>query len=630
MATTNTKLTRPLVSLALAAAATAAFAVGFVYRWFPLGVPGQFVYPRLGTWDVAITPWLSLLPAVLAGLTLIGFVVWSARWIESASRRVFLLSVLGVIVAGGSFQLLLEIASPDGLRKWATLFHSFRLAARLEFTDVPYVLAHHAEVAASFEPNHVSANPAGWIVVYRSLLSFYDDHPSIAAAVWGIEPHEVAWSLRSSSGARAIPLADRAAVTTVAYLSRLAALLAAVPIAWLVRQRYCRGAAILAAAMSMLIPAAILLAPAVDSVYPTFATLIVAMSYYASSKRSWPMAAGAGALIALGMLFSLTYLVVAATCALLVAFRAAQGHRPTAAAVASAPAAWFLVLLLVAILGHRPWESWWINLEKNREFNAYSGCTYSTWVFVNLAEFGVAMGIPVTTFVLCRVAGGLIDWRHWRTADAVCLAWSTTLALLVVAGTNRGEVSRLWLFLMPLAAALAIESLDVRSFVVRAVVACALVLQAANCALVARELVILWQWLPHEAAELLNHKAAPWSAWRRLSDEELLRRNGSLPISMPANSIRPGQTVYLWSAQAPRVGAASDAESYARFLKADQEHDMATLNELTSAGRISLLEQNSNGLVVKTGERTHIVRLLDGSGSTPYVGVDDVHAQRKP
>ncbi|HVX09664.1 MAG TPA: hypothetical protein VHC22_00545 [Pirellulales bacterium] len=627
----------PLPRLLLAACGTVAFGWAFVQRRFPLGVPGEFEIPRLGVWDTPITPLVLLLPAAVAAVVLVAFLMWAMGRVETESRRFFFFALAATMFAGASYQVLLEAVSPGGFEKWGALFHSFRYAARTEFQDVDSVLTKHAEMAASFEPNHISVNPVGWILVHRALLSFFDQHPAVAEAMFSIEPDEVKGSLRRRNGLRFIPFADRADMMTVAYASRCAALLVGLPIAWLVRQRYSRSAALAAVAFSMFVPAAILLAPMADTVYPTFAALIVALSYYASANRSWAAAALAGALIGVGMLFSLSYLVTAAICGLLVAVRALQGHRPPLAAVIAAPSAWLLVLLVLAgACGHRAWESWQVNLAKNYEFNRFSGCTYARWVPVNLAEFAVAMGLPAAIFLAVRIATGLRGLRPWRSADAVCAAWTIVLGLLAVAGANRGEVSRLWLFLMPMGAALAIETLNARDVRVRAVVAGALVLQAAIGLLLCRELVLMWQFMPHDMAQVFVEKnQRQWVDLRRLTDEEFERRTGQRPeyldLATSDAEIRPAQVAYVWSAREEMVGAATSADAYTRLVQAATAHDKDALDELTAEGLVTLLPQNCEVVVVKTGKQTHIVRLLGhASGTTVYVGVDEVHRKKKP
>lgn len=510
------------VLLSAAALATAAFTVAFIGRWFPLGVPSQWHWGRLGTWDPPITPWIALLPASCFAAGLVAWVLWTLGRVERASRRFFLAALLGVTVLGGGFQLFLEITAPISLQKWGVLFYGFRAAARREFSSPSAVLHEHAKAITKLEPNHVSVNPVGWVFVYRSLLTFYESHPDIAERVWRCEPHEVAWILREIGGAGRTPLADHAAITTVAFGSRLLALLIALPVAWLVVQRYGRSAAILGAAISLLIPVANLLAPAVDTVYPTFATLIWALSYFAARNRSWRAAGIAGALVAVGMLFSLCFLVVGALAAVLVAVLAAQGSRPSAASMIAALAGWMLPLALAAVCGHQPWETWQVNLAKNREFNLYSGCSYGAWVIVNPLELAVALGVPLTVFLLARCGGDLRSLLAKRRADPLLLSWLSIVALLDLSGANRGEVCRLWLFLMPVGAALAVETIAFGLRSARWLIAGLLVLQAFQCAAASRELMLVWHTPPRGmGVEWHGGKSRRWVAPRRLAEEEL-------------------------------------------------------------------------------------------------------------
>jgi hypothetical protein len=96
---------------------------------------------------------------------------------------------------------------------------------------------------------------------------------------------------------------------------------------------------------------------------------------------------------------------------------------------------------------------------------------------------------------------------------------------LDLSGTNLGEVSRLWLFLMPLGAAMAIEWLDTRGRRGRAIVGSLLLLQAFHCTLLARELVLLWPSAPRQIQEqYLASPGGKWASYRRLSDAEIERR----------------------------------------------------------------------------------------------------------
>ncbi len=96
------------------------------------------------------------------------------------------------------------------------------------------------------------------------------------------------------------------------------------------------------------------------------------------------------------------------------------------------------------------------------EFNERAGRPYGVWIVQNLKEFLLGAGvIPSLVFVVTMTALARAAWRAWRAAGlpaavhalfaspAGALATSVCLCLLVVdlLGVNRGEVTRLWIFL---------------------------------------------------------------------------------------------------------------------------------------------------------------------------------------
>lgn len=539
----------PWVTLVAAVCVTAAFSVAFIERWFPLGLPGQWEWARYGIWDPPVTSWFALFPAGLSAIALAAWTGWALARVETSRSRFLALALTGVMFWGALFQMFLEVTAPIGLQKWAALYHGAHAAARGDFEDIASVLRGYAATIADYEPNHCSANPVGWVLVYRALLSFYDTHPEIANLVWQAESDEMAWALRNTI-AGGTPLADQAAITTVAFANRFVALLLPLPLAWLVGQRHGRRAAVSAAALAMVIPVAPLLAPWQDTIYATWATLIWALTCYASERRSWLAAGAAGCLIGVGMIFALSFLVVAALAVLFVAIRAVQGIRPSLSAIAAVLAGWVMALGGFVLAGHLPWETWSVNLAKNHQFNLWSGCTYGAWALINPVELAIAMGVPVSVYLLARVAGecrraagsrrsaqpvsDLARPAVKRPIDALMLAWLAIVALLDLAGTNRGEVCRLWYFLMPVGAALAIEGLDLADRRGRAVVASLILLQAIECALLSREVVLVWTNTPHDTFEAyLKPGNKTWSRLRRLSDDEFQRRQ-TVPSSEPA------------------------------------------------------------------------------------------------
>lgn len=91
------------------------------------------------------------------------------------------------------------------------------------------------------------------------------------------------------------------------------------------------------------------------------------------------------------------------------------------------------------------------------EFNSTSGRPYGIWVRQNLFDIAVGIGWCQTVLFAAALADGIVRWApRWRIADAppIVLVCVSVLAMIVVAdaiGVNRGEVTRLWIFLACLA-----------------------------------------------------------------------------------------------------------------------------------------------------------------------------------
>jgi hypothetical protein len=103
---------------------------------------------------------------------------------------------------------------------------------------------------------------------------------------------------------------------------------------------------------------------------------------------------------------------------------------------------------MVMILGHHPLRSARVALEMHREtFTAPR--SYGLWLLFNPLDLVVFLGAPIAVLFAARV------WEATksRTPDACgpfALAAAAGLALLLVSGTVRGEVGRIWIPLMPL------------------------------------------------------------------------------------------------------------------------------------------------------------------------------------
>lgn len=463
------------------------FYVAFDRDWFPLGIPGEWIWATPDVWAEATSPWWLFLPAGLAALMLAGWAVWCAGRVEIWRQWQFFGAIVVCMLWGAVFQFFCEIGTPNGLQKWAALHsysaNGFHSAAVKHAPDLTAFFINHAELIRDLHPHHLSANPPGWVLVYGNLMNYFAAHPNLAQTVFDLGPNELPWRLRRTNGTRGVPLNQQATLITISVVSRLICFLGVLPAAWLAAMRFGRQASLAAASMVLLLPVEPLFAPHRDTLYPSVALLVLALSHYAWQQRSWPPAALAGIVLGLGTFFSVCFFTIGGLAALYIACQSLTGKRPTLAAVVAAPLGWLAVVLLIYLAGHNSWATWAVNLAKNREFNALYRQSYAAWTVVNALEFAAALGLPLVVFLAGRVA-------VLRRAEPLLCAWAALMVLLDVAGTNRGESCRLWLFMMPVAALLAVEWLPQLGRWFRMSLAALIAMQALNCVMLDRDLLL--------------------------------------------------------------------------------------------------------------------------------------------
>jgi hypothetical protein len=473
----------------LAAVSAIVFGIVLDFQMLPLGVPSEWDWERIPR--NLLPAWRWYLPALLVGAMLVGWVAAGVRWIETASRRRFVSGLLVTTALAGAFQLALELPSRQGLGKWIVAVYApqvtgfFQVATHAP-ANASEILGGYPDLVRRLPPGHISANPPGWVVVDRAVLDFFKDAKR-RRAFSAMEPAELdAMFDRLTPPMGAAP-EERPAAVAIALASRLLSLLVVLPSAWLACLRHGRWAAWLVAGAAGMIPAAIMFAPRCDCVYATIITLAIGLAYHAGDRPAKASSLACGLLIGVGMLFSLCFLVAAAFCVAVVAALWLQRrvfYRWIAVAFAVGWA--FAPLAILSFTGCNIGDTWLANLAKNAEFNDLTGRTYSVWAALNPIEFLVALGLPAGVLLIRRQASE-VRKLFAATPDAVAIAWLAIMLLLNFSGSNRAEVARLWIFMMPAAAALAFEALP------RDWRACAgfLGLQGLVCIVLCRELAVM-------------------------------------------------------------------------------------------------------------------------------------------
>jgi len=357
---------------------------------------------------------------------------------------------------GGYFDLSEEIVSP-----------------RAFLEGFPRLLATRTPVG------HLNTHPPGNTMYFYLLRRTFEDFPDLARRVSALETP----TMRGPEGAFAIAqtqrqvvwsYAERATAFVGALLLRLAAALIVVPLYLLGRWSLGKSQAVYLAALGVSIPAVVVFLPGFDAVYGTAAAAVAALCVGALVWRSRVLAFLAGLVLYGSMVFTpvLTVVVFSVLVWYVVARGSDWGKRlarrpgqPELKALAGVGLLGFAVPLATAwfFLHFDAISTWWQCLASNARFNRLTGRSYLPWVLYNPVDFLAFLGVGLSSLLVVAVAGLVRGVRNWRQSSPLALGlgvYVLVLLLLNLSGANAGEVARLWMFLMPGAALLALPALE--------------------------------------------------------------------------------------------------------------------------------------------------------------------------
>jgi len=431
---------RLLVSAALA---TAAFGLALAFR-VPFGIPGEWVW-RPNQLSA------SLWPSVAAGLCLVAVVWLACRPVQVGPRVRAVFLVLLVLAA---FALQCSLLNAIGL-PWvtpgaivaspvATTYYSVSLDIR----DPARWLANYPEQMRTL-PYHARTHPPGFPLFFLALrraTAVLVPHPSgpmrgIADAYrqFGIGPTPT----------------DAAAAIAGAVLIGLLGALSLLPAYLLGRHLIGAEAALFSACLMASTPALLLFGPSSDEIVLTLAVATLALSYSAWRSSSLPQAFAAGLVFALGLFFSFGLLALAGWLLVWAGLGIVRSddHSVTTrralrmAAAGVAGLAIFYVALYYAVGYRAVAVAREALLAHHGVTTGEAARTYWKWILMDPLECAAFMGLPllITAFWSLRAARADPGLSRWRT---FLLSWLVTFAVLDISGTVRGEVGRIWLFLL--------------------------------------------------------------------------------------------------------------------------------------------------------------------------------------
>ena len=433
-------------SFLLAVCLTAAYLIGLAWNLSPwLRGPDEW------RWAYAIPGTLSRLwPSVV----LLIIYLTSAAWLikRAPSRRTTLLVIVIAAVMTPLLQVaLLYMDHPDVK---APLFYRTVSATSGGYfnvgsvvTDIPDFLRQFVERMPTY-PIHPQRHPPGLPWLFAVSRQVFDQLPDLARSL--------STTLRAyqCQNIELMNLPDSAiASATTQMIVPLLLGLVVWPLYALGRRFYDEQTARRAALIWPLIPSIALWATRWDQVFALFTVGAFLLLWYGLQRRRWRGLFLSGTLVSLGLFFNFSNIAMGMLLALYaLLWLIVQRPRPAFRWLVIAAACWLggLATIWLALYGlyqFDPAAAWrtamGIHLGLDR--------SYVTWLFFHPYDFLVFLGIPLAVFWGARTIDVLRSLRQRHTPiDLLALTFLGGFLLLIVSGTSRGEVARVWSFLLPL------------------------------------------------------------------------------------------------------------------------------------------------------------------------------------
>ncbi|MSR64945.1 MAG: hypothetical protein EXS18_04095 [Verrucomicrobiae bacterium] len=307
---------------------------------------------------------------------------------------------------------------------------------------------------------HISTHPPGPTLFYLFQKRAWEMAPESATTFANMAENVLPYALESrrevEQGIFGRPLTEVELATLYSsiLLLWLAIALGVVPLYFWAADLFGPPVAIPAVGLYALTPSFLIFNPMTDQLYVLFGIALLASYHLGLARRDQAQLIFAGVLTWVALQFSLAFLVVIFLIGLYLMLEILVERRPMEIVrwLAWPVAAFVAITLLCLALPYNCLVVWKLCIANNAHFN--TGRTYWPWVAYNLLDFAIFAGLPVAVFFL----RGIVHAIRRRRFDApwrFIVVLVATVIILSLTGTNRGEVARLWMFLMPMTVAIA-------------------------------------------------------------------------------------------------------------------------------------------------------------------------------
>jgi hypothetical protein len=225
------------------------------------------------------------------------------------------------------------------------------------------------------------------------------------------------------------------------------------PLYSLGRRLYDENTARRAALLWPLIPSIALWATRWDQLFALFTVTAFLLLLYGLHHRRWRGLFFSGLVVSLGLFFNFSNIAIGMLLALYALFwLMVQRPRPALRWLVIAAACWLsgaatISLALYGLYRFDPAAAWRTAMGLHLGLDR----SYVTWLFFHPYDFLIFLGIPLTVFWGARTIEVLRTLRQRPPPiDLLTLTFLCGFILLIVSGTSRGEVARVWAFLLPL------------------------------------------------------------------------------------------------------------------------------------------------------------------------------------
>ena len=407
----------------------------------PAGVPGEWQWPLQ-----AFAP--DVLDLFIAALAVIGFAVFAALGLRALEDRPSIfrerLWVSCLVAASVAAQVAVQSGGPvgHGMAKWSSLgMHGasgYFGVARSEMADPWTFWAEYPGWIKHQGVLHIGTHPPGLMLVAKGLMTLTAGSPALTSFASKLVPAPAGRAIETFLAGDRWTKPQRAAVILMGWLTLLMSAGTVVPLYRLARSSLPPAGAWASACLWPIAPAVLMFQPTADTAFPFLAT----WALFLASEGGRTRAALAGVILAVGMQFSLVFLPVGLTVALI------QGMRRELRVVGRlglvlGTGAGFLLLTFAVwwVSKANPFAIWWSNQANHGLFYRDHPRGYLAWVAVNPIEMLFAVGIPTVGLAFLGMSG--------RRRPPAAVAGLIVLLLMNFSGKNLSEVARLWIPLMP-------------------------------------------------------------------------------------------------------------------------------------------------------------------------------------